>query len=62
MTALIGVDWGTSNCRAFRIARDGAVLETRASAKGILAVEGGDFAGAFRTMLGDWLVRPRSAA
>jgi 2-dehydro-3-deoxygalactonokinase len=54
-TALIGLDWGTSNCRAFRIARDGAVLETRAGAKGILAVEGGDFTGAFRAMLGDWL-------
>jgi 2-dehydro-3-deoxygalactonokinase len=54
-TALIGLDWGTSNCRAFRIARDGAVLETRAGAKGILAVEQGDFAGAFMSLVGDWL-------
>jgi 2-dehydro-3-deoxygalactonokinase len=53
--ALIGLDWGTSNCRAFRIARDGAVLETRTSVKGILSVAGGDFAGAFTALVGDWL-------
>ena len=55
MTALIGLDWGTSNCRAFRIARDGAVLETRAAAQGILAVRGGDFAAAYHDLVGDWL-------
>jgi 2-dehydro-3-deoxygalactonokinase len=54
-TALIGLDWGTSNCRAFRIASDGAVQETRAAAKGILAVENGDFAAAFTALVGDWL-------
>lgn len=54
-TALIGLDWGTSNCRAFRIARDGSVVETRTSVKGILAVEGGDFAGTFSALIGDWL-------
>jgi 2-dehydro-3-deoxygalactonokinase len=54
-TALIGLDWGTSNCRAFRIASDGAVLETRASATGILAVERGDFSSAFTALVGDWL-------
>lgn len=52
--ALIGLDWGSSNCRAFRIARDGAVIETRETAKGIFAVEGGDFAGAFAALVGDW--------
>lgn len=52
--ALIGLDWGTSNCRAFRIAHDGAVLETREAARGILAVEDGDFAGAFAALVGDW--------
>ncbi|HEX2115928.1 MAG TPA: 2-dehydro-3-deoxygalactonokinase [Alphaproteobacteria bacterium] len=55
MTALIGLDWGTSNCRAFRIARDGAVLETRAAAQGILAVKNGDFAAAYEALIGDWL-------
>lgn len=55
MTALIGLDWGTSNCRAFRIGRDGAVLETRSAAQGILAVRDGDFASAYETLVGDWL-------
>ena len=55
MTALIGLDWGTSNCRAFRIARDGAVLETRAGALGILAVKDGNFAAAYEALVGDWL-------
>jgi 2-dehydro-3-deoxygalactonokinase len=55
MTALIGLDWGTSNCRAFRIARDGAVLETRTAAQGILAVKDGNFAAAYEALVGDWL-------
>ncbi len=54
MTALIGLDWGTSNCRAFRIARDGAVLEAREAAKGILAVKDAAFAAAFAEFVGDW--------
>lgn len=54
-TALIGLDWGTSNCRAFRIARDGAVLETRTAAQGILAVKDGNFAAAYESLVGDWL-------
>jgi len=54
-TALIGLDWGTSNCRAFRLSLDGAVLETRVAAQGILAVTNGDFAGAFSRLVGDWL-------
>jgi 2-dehydro-3-deoxygalactonokinase len=55
MTALIGLDWGTSNCRAFRIARDGSVLETRTAAQGILAVKDGNFAAAYKSLVGDWL-------
>ena len=55
MTALIGLDWGTSNCRAFRIARDGEVLETRSAAQGILAVKDGNFAAAYASLVGDWL-------
>jgi 2-dehydro-3-deoxygalactonokinase len=60
MTALIGLDWGTSNCRAFRIARDGAVLETRTAAQGILAVKDGNFAAAFDSLAGDWLKAHRA--
>jgi 2-dehydro-3-deoxygalactonokinase len=62
MTALIGLDWGTSNCRAFRIARDGAVIEARAAAQGILAVKDGNFAAAYETLVGDWLKAHRAPA
>jgi 2-dehydro-3-deoxygalactonokinase len=58
-TALIGLDWGTSNCRAFRLARDGEVLETRTVAQGILAVKDGAFAAAYETLVGDWLAAHR---
>lgn len=51
----IGLDWGTSNLRAYRIAADGRVLDRRESASGILKVAGGDFAGALRATVGDWM-------
>jgi len=54
-SSLIALDWGTTNCRAFRMASDGRVLETRFAAQGILAVRDGDFAGALRSLVGDWL-------
>ena len=55
MTALIGVDWGTSNCRAFRIARDGAVLEARAAAKASSPSRAAISPARSAAMLGDWL-------
>ncbi|MCR9174771.1 MAG: 2-dehydro-3-deoxygalactonokinase [Alphaproteobacteria bacterium] len=51
----IGVDWGTSSFRAYRLAADGAVLEARSAAAGILAVDDGDFEGALEHLIGDWL-------
>ncbi|MCP5157641.1 MAG: 2-dehydro-3-deoxygalactonokinase [Ectothiorhodospiraceae bacterium] len=54
-TALVGLDWGTSSLRAYRIDADGAVLERRESPRGILAVADGDFEGALRALVGDWL-------
>lgn len=53
--ALIGVDWGTSNLRAFRFGRDGRVLETRAGPLGIMRIENAAFEDALRRMIGDWL-------
>jgi 2-dehydro-3-deoxygalactonokinase len=38
---MIGVDWGTSSFRAYRLDPEGGILETRSSAKGILAVPPG---------------------
>jgi 2-dehydro-3-deoxygalactonokinase len=54
---LIGLDWGTSSFRAYRIAADGRVLERHGAPAGILQVAGGDFAGALRREIGAWLER-----
>ncbi len=53
--ALIGIDWGTTSFRAYRIAPDGAVLETRAAPAGILQVEGGAFEAVLERQIGPWL-------
>ncbi len=52
--ALVAVDWGTSNRRAFLLAADGAVLDARADGEGLLGVRGGDFAGSLQRLLADW--------
>lgn len=52
--ALIGVDWGTTALRAWRIAADGRVLAARQRERGILKLSGGDFRAAFEDCLGDW--------
>lgn len=54
MTALIGLDWGTSSLRAWRLDAAGTPLETRRAARGILAVPAGGFATAFAETVGDW--------
>jgi 2-dehydro-3-deoxygalactonokinase len=53
--ALIGIDWGTTAFRACRIAADGAVLEARSAAAGILKVARGDFAAVLEREIGPWL-------
>lgn len=52
---MIVVDWGTTSFRAYRISPDGAVLDRRASPRGIMHVEGGRFADTLRAETGDWL-------
>jgi 2-dehydro-3-deoxygalactonokinase len=54
-TATIGCDWGTSSLRAYRLGADGAVLERREAALGIMAIEDGAFEAAFEKTVGDWL-------
>jgi 2-dehydro-3-deoxygalactonokinase len=52
--SLLGIDWGTSNRRAYLLARDGRCLDQRHDDQGMLAV-GGDFAaslGALRAGMG----------
>ena len=52
--ALIAVDWGTTNCRAYLLDRSGAVLDRVSARRGILNVPGGDFAAAYRDLVGRW--------
>jgi 2-dehydro-3-deoxygalactonokinase len=52
---LIGLDWGTTSCRAYLIGADGAVLGRVADGPGILKVESRAFGAALRTMIGPWL-------
>lgn len=54
MTALIGLDWGTTNARALRFDATGRVVELREKPLGILRVANGDFAAAFTELVGDW--------
>lgn len=52
---LLALDWGTSNLRASLLGDEGAVLETRRGASGVMAVAAGGFADALHTLCGDWL-------
>jgi 2-dehydro-3-deoxygalactonokinase len=52
--ALIGLDWGTTSCRAYLVGAEGAVLERVADGPGILKVEHGAFGAALDTMIGRW--------
>lgn len=51
---MIGVDWGTSNFRAFRL-RDGQVLDRMDHGPALLSVPPGGFAAALRGAVGPWL-------
>jgi 2-dehydro-3-deoxygalactonokinase len=52
---MIGIDWGTSSFRAFRLADDGRVLDRRAAPRGIMSVKDGQFAEVVHEFAGDWL-------
>jgi 2-dehydro-3-deoxygalactonokinase len=52
---MIGVDWGTTSFRAFRIGRDGAIRDRRQGGRGILNVQDGRFADTLREEIGPWL-------
>ena len=53
--ALIGIDWGTTSFRAYRIDAAGNVLESREAPAGILAVRDRDFAAVLARETGAWL-------
>ncbi len=52
---MIGIDWGTTSFRAFRIARDGTIRDRRAGPRGIMNVPDGRFAETLREEIGPWL-------
>jgi 2-dehydro-3-deoxygalactonokinase len=53
--SLIALDWGTSNLRASLLDGEGAVLDTRSAAAGVMAVPERRFAQALLSLCGDWL-------
>ena len=52
---MIGIDWGTTSLRAYRLDRAGAVLEQRESAQGILSVREGGFPAVLEAEIRPWL-------
>jgi 2-dehydro-3-deoxygalactonokinase len=52
---MIGIDWGTSSFRAFRLTPGGIVRDRRAAPRGILSIEGGHFAEELLRQTGDWI-------
>jgi 2-dehydro-3-deoxygalactonokinase len=58
---LLGIDWGSSNRRAYVVDAAGACLATRADDQGMLAVRH-DFAGSFAALVADMAVDPAMPA
>ncbi|WP_420470699.1 2-dehydro-3-deoxygalactonokinase [Brevundimonas sp. FT23042] len=54
-TALIGVDWGSSNLRVFRMAEGGAVLGRRDDGRGASTLAPDRFADVLTEVASDWL-------
>ena len=51
---LIGLDWGTSSCRAYLIGVEGKVLARLADGPGILKIENGAFGATLDAMIAEW--------
>jgi 2-dehydro-3-deoxygalactonokinase len=51
---LIGIDWGTTRLRAFRIDRDGRMLERRANDRGVSVISDGQFDEALEAIIAGW--------
>jgi 2-dehydro-3-deoxygalactonokinase len=52
---MIGIDWGTTSFRAWRMAPDGTILDRAGSDRGILAIPPGGFPEALRGAIAPWL-------
>ncbi|MET0309167.1 MAG: 2-dehydro-3-deoxygalactonokinase [Sphingomonas sp.] len=51
---MIGIDWGTTNLRAWAFDQSGTVIASRTGGQGISAIADGDFACVLRATIGDW--------
>ncbi len=60
-SALIAIDWGTSNLRASLLDANGNAIETRSAPGGVMSVKDGLFADALLSLCGDW-IHERSGA
>lgn len=56
MSRLIAIDWGTSSLRGALLDGNGAVLEERSFARGILTVPAGGFPDVFKACFGEWMM------
>jgi 2-dehydro-3-deoxygalactonokinase len=54
---LIGVDWGTSNRRAYLLDTNGQQLDKREDGTGVLALNGKDFGASLDAWLEDWFAK-----
>ena len=54
MSGLIGVDWGSTNLRAFRFDAAGRVVDRRSSPRGAAGLAPGAFAAELVDTVGDW--------
>ena len=52
---LIGLDWGTTSCRAYLLGADGAPLARLTDGPGILKIEPGGFGAWLDSMIGGWI-------
>lgn len=52
---MIGVDWGASRLRAFRVSKDGAIRDRRDAPRGVSNVPDGRFGDTLRDEIGPWL-------
>jgi 2-dehydro-3-deoxygalactonokinase len=52
---LVGLDWGTTSCRAYLVGADGKVLDRQMDGPGILKVEQGHFGPWLDSMIGGWI-------
>lgn len=57
---MIGIDWGTTAFRAYRLAPGGTILDRRESEGGILTIPAGGFPAALEAAIGPWLAEGES--